>query len=218
MKASKTGKRYRYYICKKARKKQCDKRIIDKDVIENLVVEQCLKLLDKESIEYIAKSVSKACESKEESYIVKDLKKKLSETETAINNLFIALEKGDASELILNRLNQRQDEKKQLEKALSVEESKQIKISEAQVKAFLKYIAQKPIDDLNKKRALINIFVHSIYLYDDHFNIILNGSKKHLNINDIPVKMINQTLNDEKNVDCSTIATSAPPHVNKSFR
>lgn len=215
---SKTGKRYRYYICKKARKKQCDKRIIDKDVIENLVVEQCLKLLDKESIEYIAKSVSKACESKEESYIVKDLKKKLSETETAINNLFIALEKGDASELILNRLNQRQDEKKQLEKALSVEESKQIKISEAQVKAFLKYIAQKPIDDLNKKRALINIFVHSIYLYDDHFNIILNGSKKHLNINDIPVKMINQTLNDEKNVDCSTIATSAPPHVNKSFR
>ena len=108
---SKTGKRYRYYICKKARKKQCDKRIIDKDVIENLVVEQCLKLLDKESIEYIAKSVSKACESKEEGYIVKDLKKKLSETETAINNLFIALEKGDASELILNRLNQRQDEK-----------------------------------------------------------------------------------------------------------
>ena len=33
---SKSGKQYHYYMCKKARKKKCDKKIIGKDYIENI--------------------------------------------------------------------------------------------------------------------------------------------------------------------------------------
>ena len=34
-----------------------------------------------------------------------------------------------------------------------------------------------PADDVNKRRAINNIFVHSIYLYDDLFTLIINAKK-----------------------------------------
>ena len=104
---SRTGKSYHYYICKNARKKKCNKKLVEKNYLENIVVEYCLKLLDKESVKYLAKMIANECKKTEKSYIIKDLKKKLSETETAINNLFKALEYGTASELVLARLEER---------------------------------------------------------------------------------------------------------------
>ena len=208
----KLGKTYRYYICKKARKKECDKKVINKDYIENLVVKECLKLLDKESISYIAQRITQECSNTKESYIIKDLKKKLKDIDIAINNLFKAIESGTATELILNRLNDRQSEKDEIEKQLVIEESKKISLSEDQIYAFLRHISSKQIDDLNKKRSLINIFVHSVYLYDDHFNIILNGSNKQLSINDIPIKSINKALKRDNNTKGSTIEDGVPPY------
>lgn len=111
----------------------------------------------------------------------------------------------------MNRLNDRQSEKNEIEKQLVIEESKKINLSEDQIYAFLRHISSKPIDDLNKKRSLINIFVHSVYLYDDHFNIILNGSNKQLSINDIPIKSINKALKRDNNAEGSTIEDSVPP-------
>ena len=71
---SKTGRSYHYYICKNTRKKKCDKKLVDKNYLEDLVVEYCLKLLDKESIKYLAKMIAEECKKTEESYIIKDLK------------------------------------------------------------------------------------------------------------------------------------------------
>lgn len=49
----KSGKQYHYYMCKKARKKKCDKKIISKDYIEDRVVSECLKMLTEDKIRYI---------------------------------------------------------------------------------------------------------------------------------------------------------------------
>ena len=69
------------------------------------------------------------------------------------------------------------------------------------------------MDDLNKRRALINIFVHSVYLYDDHFTIIINASKKPLSIDNIPLDEIEETFEGENEgpEGCSSMATPAPP-------
>lgn len=118
----------------------------------------------------------------------------------------------------MNRLNDRQSEKDEIERQLVIEESKKINLNEDQVYAFLKHISSKPINDLNKKRSLINIFVHSVYLYDDHFNIILNGSNKQLSINDIPIKSINKALKRDNNAESSTIEDSVPPKNNRIYK
>ena len=71
-----------------------------------------------------------------------------------------------------------------------------------------------PMDDVNKRRALINIFVHSVYLYDDHFTIIINASKKPLSIDNIPLDEIEEAFEGE-NIGmegCSSLTTPVPPN------
>ena len=69
------------------------------------------------------------------------------------------------------------------------------------------------MDDFNKRRALINIFVHSVYLYDDHFTLIVNASKKPLSIDNIPLNDIEEAFEGENEgkEGCSSMATPAPP-------
>ena len=79
--------------------------------------------------------------------------------------------------------------------------------------AFLDYVCEMPADDVNKRRAIINIFVHSIYLYDDHFTLIINASKKPLSIDNIPLDDIEEAF-EGKNTEtegCSSLMTPAPP-------
>lgn len=154
----KSGKQYHCYMCKRARKKKCDKKIVSKDYIENRAISECLKMLTE-------------------------------------------------------RLNQRQAEKAELETQLAIENNKKICLSEAQILAFLDYVCEMPMDDFHKRRAIINIFVHSIYLYDDHFTLIINASKKPLSIDNIPLNDI-EAVFEGKNSEtggCSSLMTPAPP-------
>ena len=85
--------------------------------------------------------------------------------------------------------------------------------------AFLDYICEIPFDDVNKRRAIINIFVHSIYLYDDHFTLIINASKKPLSIDNIPLDDIESALEssgDEKD-GCSSMVAPVPPEKDLCF-
>ena len=90
---------------------------------------------------------------------------------------------------------------------------KKITLTEAQILAFLDYVCEMPADDVNKRRAIINIFVHSIYLYDDHFTLIINASKKPLSIDNIPLDDIETAFEGETGAleGCSSLNTPAPP-------
>lgn len=61
--------------------------------------------------------------------------------------------------------------------------------------------------------TIINIFVHSIYLYDDHFTLIVNASKKPLSIDNIPLDDIEMAFESETGASegCSSLMTPAPP-------
>ena len=48
---SKSGRKYYYYACKKAKKKLCQKKIVNKQAIEDKVVSECYKLLTDANIE-----------------------------------------------------------------------------------------------------------------------------------------------------------------------
>lgn len=115
--------------------------------------------------------------------------------------------------MLTERLHQRQAEKAELEAQLAIENNKKICLSEAQILVFLDYVCEMPLDDFNKRRAIINIFVHSIYLYDDHFTLTINASKKPLSIDNIPLDDIEAAFEDENsNMEgCSSLMTSAPP-------
>ena len=70
-----------------------------------------------------------------------------------------------------------------------------------------------PCDDVNKRRAIINIFVHSIYLYDDYFTLIINASEKPLSVENIPLDDIEAAFQEKPPSDslCSSMNKAAPP-------
>ncbi|QJW48839.1 hypothetical protein HA075_26705 [bacterium BFN5] len=88
---------------------------MSKQAIEDRVVLECRKLLTDSNIEKIAKSVAAACDADFDSSAVKRLKAALQETDTAIENLWKALESGQSVEMITGRIEKRQKEKEYFE-------------------------------------------------------------------------------------------------------
>ena len=180
---SKTGRQYHYYMCKNARRKKCGKKIVSKSYIEDRVVNECLKMLTEAKIRFIAKKVAEECAKSPDNLTAKALKKAIREADTAIENLWKAIEQGRAVEML----------------------------TEAQILAFLDYVCEMPADDVNKRRAIINIFVHSIYLYDDHFTLIINVSKKPLSIDNVPLDDIESVFEGSGGASEGCSSLSTPP-------
>lgn len=210
----KSGKQYHYYMCKKARKKKCDKKIISKDYIEDRVVSECLKMLTEDKIRYIAKRVAEECNKSPDNISVREIKKAIKQVDTAIENLWKGIEQGQAVEMLTERINKRKAEKAELEEQLAIEQNKKICLTEPQIHAFLDYVCDMPADDVNKRRAIINIFVHSVYLYDDRFTVIINASNHPLSIDNIPLKDIEAAFSGDTYTfdECSSMKTPAPPN------
>lgn len=86
------------------KQKTCDKKNISKDLIESQVADVFAELLTPEQIRIIAEEVMKACQADGKYLSIKKLKAAIKETDEAIENLWIALEKGQSVDRITKRL------------------------------------------------------------------------------------------------------------------
>ena len=216
----KLGKQYHYYICRKARKKQCDKKIIRKQLIEDKVIDICLKQLTPENCKFISQKVAEVVNSDRDTLPVKNLKKAVKELDTAIENLWKSIERGEATGLITERIRQKEEERDRYLAELDKEEMKVTMLTEPQIMAFLDYVRKLPDDDIGKRRAIINIFVTAVYLYDDHLTIVFNTGSRMMEINDIPIDDIETALSGCTDAvhKCSSASTLAPPTISGSTK
>ena len=141
--------------------------MISKSTIEESVINICLGLLTEEKIEIISDRVLIASNRPDEIASIKRLKSAIADADHAIENLWRALEYGQSVEMITERIRIRKQEKEELERQLAKEELKFQGFDYSQIRAYLYHIKNLPGDDMEKKRALINIFINRIYLYDD---------------------------------------------------
>ena len=209
---------YHYYSCKNSRKKLCDKKIVQKEKIEDRVVSVCRKLLTDENIEKISKSVADACQADYDGSGVKRIKTAIRETEAAIENLWIALEKGQSVDMITERIEKRKIEKAELEAQLAIEMNKQVIYTEPQIRHYLTSLRTGDLNDINIRRGFINIFVRAIYLYDDKMTIYLNSGDKETVIDDILIDETEEyfdSLNSALNGGSAVVA-SVPPQKSTS--
>ena len=65
-----------------------------------------------------------------------------------------------------------------MKKELKKEEARQLKLDPDLVRSFLLSLRNYSRDDLTYQKMLIKAFVDRIYLYDDHFTILLTHSGK----------------------------------------
>jgi site-specific DNA recombinase len=200
---SMTGKKHSYYICNNVKLKKCDKKSVRKPYIEDLVVGICRDLLTQENIEFIAREVVSQLETEEKNNTtLKHLNKQLKDNEKAIENLLKAIEHGQVLDLITDRILEKKKEKIEITKQIEKEVGRSKKMTVSEIKFFLNQIKSGDINDVKYRKLLINVFVSSIYVYDNKIVCIftLGESKEVLDIN---------LLNEETS---SFIEPVAPPN------
>ena len=210
---SKTGKHYHYYMCNNAKQHKCDKKAVPKEPIEDAVVDVCMRLLTEERIKFIADELYKASQDDSNLVSIKRLEAALNETENAIENLWMALEHGQSVERINKRIDAREQEKKEIEKQLAIEKRKNRAFSYPQILAYLDYMKTLGRKNPAQRSILINTFIHSVYLYDDHLTVIFHGGKGQLSAENIPFEKIEKSLKSGKvgTNSSSAVDTSVPP-------
>lgn len=185
----KQGKVYRYYICNgtKVKPKTCNKKRVSKDYIENLVISECRRLLSAENIRRIAKEVVAISEAEKDTSNLKRLKKLLANNERKQQNTILAIMESDI-ESVRKSLGEQipilEEEHKELEHQIAIEEKVYQTLSEPSIKFFLTSLKKGNVNDIKYRKTLLNIFVNKIYLYDDRITITYNSGDDPVTISD----------------------------------
>lgn len=180
---------YNYYKCKNSGGgKPCKKKMVMKDYIEDIVVQECKALLTPKNISRIAKEVVKISASMDDT-------SELTRLENLLKNSYEAKENQMASmrvckdnavrEMIFEDLSKIAAEIKELEKQIDIEKSRHYVMSEEQIVERLTKLATGDINNIVYRRTLIKLFVNKIYLYDDKFTITFNTGDDEVTITDI---------------------------------
>ena len=96
---------------------------------------------------------------------------------------------------------------------MAIEAKKERVISAQEVTHFLSLLQKSNFDDHLNRRAVINIFLNKIYLYDDKFRLVLNGSGQPVEIDNIMLDEIDDYFDSQisDSAECSSIVADAPP-------
>jgi len=174
---SHTGKKYNYYSCKNAIKKECHKQKISKNKIEEIVLLETRKILTDKNIEMIAKQTMKAVNSSSNNEVIKKLEKEIMQTQKKIENLVKAVSECELETVrksLYLEIQNLEKIKLTLEYEKSEEEGNIFNLDEEHIIFFLTKMRDGDIDDIRYQRMLINILVNKIYLYDDNMIIVYN--------------------------------------------
>ncbi len=196
---SKKGVIFNYYKCKNSGKnKPCKKKMVHKDLIEDIVVRECVRLLTPKNIRRIAKEVVKIAESYDDKSELVRLKKKIQELQKAKENQMFSLRECTDNlirQMIFEDLGKIGVEIQGLEKQLEIEEARRQAINENQIIKYLTNLAKGDIKDIAYRKSLIQLFVNKIFLYDDKFTITFNTDNDEVTITDVLLTDIEESLN-----------------------
>lgn len=178
---SKSGKKHYYYACKEHIKHNCDKTDIRKDFLENAIVKVVQAALFNDDVlndiidgimEYQSQNLNnKALES---------LEKNLSTVNKSINNIIKAVENGLFNENMIDRMNNLEIEKKEIEKNIKIQSMNSDFIERDFIEFMLKKMRDNNLKSPENKKRLIETFVSKAFVFNDNriaitFNYRKNG-------------------------------------------
>ena len=174
---SSKGPVYRYYACVRQKKHLCDKKMVSKTKLEDFIVHKTMEFLqDNDVIERISELLFKLQYS--ESTMLPHLEQQLAEKEKEIENIVNAVQKGYATDTLLKRLGDLEQQRNEITESIAKEKLKSPIFTQDHFKMALHNFRKIDITKQDGKRKIIDTFINSIYLYDDHLKIIYNGNGK----------------------------------------
>ena len=166
---SRTGVIHNYYTCyTRKRRKGCDKKPLKKEWIEFVVVQDAMNLLTDEVIEEMANmAISQSERDLRENTRIPELTTRKQDIEQAISNIAKAIEKGVASDTLLDRLTQLEKDKKDIIKQLAEEEKYIYRIDRDQIIFWLSKFKNGDIQDEGFRQHIIDLMVNSVTVWDE---------------------------------------------------
>ncbi len=179
MGTGRNGERRYYYKCRgrKAKLNDCKKSVIQKVVLENLIIDTTIQVMSRPHIiEYAIQSLLELQEKKfKANTALNSLLKEQKQNETALQNLVTAIENGIISNTTNKRLHELEQQAEDIERRILIEKSKTtIRYTEKEIREYI-------IQSLKlEPQMLINYFIKEIVLYEDkiqiHYNFPITNS------------------------------------------
>ena len=171
---SRTGEVHRYYKCATVKKRKgCKKKTVRKQWLEDLVVNQTMKLVrDDAAMESI---IAKVMELQDrENTNLPLYEKQLRDAESGIQNMLNAIQAGILTSSTKERLEQLEETKRELEARIAEEKLAKPKIKEEFIRFWLMRFRKLDMSLKDQRQALVDTFINAIYLYDDKVLITFN--------------------------------------------
>ena len=202
---SHTGKVHRYYKCVSVKKKrtECHKKSVRKEWIEDLVVNETMKMvMDDAAIEAI---VSMLMDLQDRENVNLSLyEQQLREVDTAIQNLLNAIQQGILTKSTKGRLEELEATKDELETKIACEKLAKPKVSAEFMTFWLHRFRKLDVRQKSHRKMLIDTFINAIFLYDDKMVITFNYKEGTTTItfDDLKTALADQKTGSD--LDCST--------------
>ena len=176
---SHTGQVYAYYNCNNRRYNHtCDKERVQKDLIEDIVVNDLYDILHTDGIiEEIADKVVEFQEKEmQDNSELKALEVRKKEAEKKRNNLLAAIEAGIITPSTKSRLVELESEIAAIERRITEELQTAPVIDRDKIVYFLQKCSEGDLHDFQYRAYLVDTFLNAVYLYDDDLLYVLNYS------------------------------------------
>lgn len=109
-----------------------------------------------------------------ESPMLKSLKKQLAQTDTAIENMLIAIEQGIITKSTKKRLDELESTKENLETEIAKENISHPLLTKEFLYLWFDRFKNFDVNKLENRKMLIDTFVNSVVLYDDRIDFYFN--------------------------------------------
>lgn len=206
----KGGRTYNYYSCATRKKsRSCEKKPVPKDWIEDIVVQDALKVLTDEIIEYVATVAAQQSEEEiQQNTNIPAIQQQIADIERKVRNLTKAIESVDtAPDALVIRIAELESQKKGLTAQLIEEQHSVVRLTKEMVIVFLHAIKENCVPMENQRQMLINMLVNSVTVYDDEPGYLT--FKAAYNLSQIPTKTYKFPTSGE--YKCSNLGASSPP-------
>lgn len=218
---SRNGAKHYYYTCRNKRKRQgCNKLSEKKDFLEWYVVEQTVKyVLDEKRRKYIAERIVNQYNQDFSKEKLDKLKRKIVTIDIELTNCAEALIRSK-NESMVEKINQKAEQLEIQKQDTEIELAElqltvDIQLTYDEVYEWLNNFCTGDLFDMDFRRRIIDVFINSVFLYDDKM-IIYYNIKDSKQISYIEMLKETERIESDINTNCSDSLTNGEPKLKQS--
>ncbi len=199
-----------YYSCALHRKNtsKCDKKSIQKQLLEDIVIETIGQMLGTEkNIQFLADKIYECHKNrKKDNANLKLLEQHRKEVYKSSQNMLRAIEQGIITDMTKTRLQQLESELAEIDIAINKEKLKDYSlITQEEINNFLRKQVFENMEDIKIRKLIVNTFVRQVYLYEDKIVILFNFT----NPPDKPKLTIEENIQTAEQINSAIINTQS---------